>query len=277
MPAFQLARLKSQISDLIWQFTRPVEFQRALADLFEFYANRVFRPGQAAPNALLIPAYHIPQMVLHQLELELRHQVEENPGAALALADQLWQDTYLEPRQVAILVLGMTPLAPVDAVLYRLKTWCTPELAIILKEPLLEQGTTRLRREKMDIWLGQIREWLNDLSLPIQGLGVQALLPVAQDRENENLPVIYNLISPVLQIAPPVLHADLLEVLRVLSKRSPVETGYFLRQVLSLSDAPTLGRLVRRLMPELPPEVQAGLRGPLQAYTFQAQNSHYQK
>ena len=47
MPAIQLARLKIQITELLTNFDRPVDFLRELHTLFGFYADRTRRPGQS--------------------------------------------------------------------------------------------------------------------------------------------------------------------------------------------------------------------------------------
>jgi hypothetical protein len=64
----------------------------------------------------------------------------------------------------------------------------------------------------------------------------------------------------LFQASPTGLHAELVEVAKALVQRSPVETGYFLRQILTLSSNPNTARVVRRLLPEFSPELQASLR-----------------
>lgn len=59
MPAVQLSRLAQQIDVLVWQFTNPADFLLRLRDLFEYYANRVFKSGQAVPPTTMAPAFHI--------------------------------------------------------------------------------------------------------------------------------------------------------------------------------------------------------------------------
>jgi hypothetical protein len=72
------------------------------------------------------------------------------------------------------------------------------------------------------------------------------------------------LITPLCQASPTGLHADLVEVIKALIQRSPVETAYFLRQILAISSNPNTARVVRRLLPEFSPDLQASLRKALQ-------------
>ncbi|MHB1119870.1 MAG: hypothetical protein ACYC11_07390, partial [Bellilinea sp.] len=51
-----------------------------------------------------------------------------------------------------------------------------------------------------------------------------------------------------------------------LARRSPTETGYFLRQVMGSNPSPELTRLVRRVLPEFPEEIQNRIRGLLFAF-----------
>jgi hypothetical protein len=260
LPAVNLTRLKQQINELAWQFTRPAEFQRSLHDLLEIYADRVYRPGQTVQAKPLVPAFLTPPLVLRQLELQLFPHCVHSPDAALMLVDQLWSDEYLEPRMLAVAMLGQIPASFSAEILQRLKTWCTPEEEARLIDAALSQGTFRLRQEKTDLWLEMVKEWINSTSIPVQSMGIRALLPFTNDRENENLPPVFRLISPVLQLASAPLQKDLQQVLVALANRSPNETVYFLRQILALETGANTARLVRRIMPSLREEVRASLK-----------------
>lgn len=260
MPAVHLARLKEQITRLAWNFTRPDEFQKGLRDLMDSYADHSYRAGQAVKARPLITAYHIPPLVLRQLEQDLSRLCRENPGAALTLVDRLWQEEYLEPRLLAAYLLGQVSPTPPEPVLERLLAWADPNLDVQILNALMSQGSARLRRGQPERWLVMVEHWLSDMSLDMQSLGLSGLLPVIQDREFENLPRIYRLLAPLVQTAPNPLQAELQQAIEALARRSPVETAYFLRQMLSMAEGVTPIRLVRRCLPAFPEETQAGLR-----------------
>jgi hypothetical protein len=143
-----MTRLKSQITGLVWKFTSPEDFRRAVCELFDQYADRAYRAGEVVQAERRALAYHAPPLVLRQLELELSRHISENPEAALSAADALWKDAYLEPRLVAAFLLGQAPVDPPDGVLARLEAWCLPKEDRQALDGLFERGTERLRANR---------------------------------------------------------------------------------------------------------------------------------
>jgi hypothetical protein len=260
MPAVQLPRLKEQISKLAWHFTRPVEFQKQLHALFDLYSDRTYRPGQAVKARPLILTYHVAPLVIRQINHDLGHLCEENPGAALALVDELWKDSYLEPRLLAASLLGQTSLTPPEPVLERILAWTGRDIDTQLLEILTSRGSIRLRREQPERWLVLIEQWLSDPQNEIQEVGLKALIPLIQDREFENIPRIFRLLGPLVQNAPKTLYSELTEVLTELARRAPAESAYFLRQMMSIGNNMATTRLVRRCLPAFNEEMQINLR-----------------
>ena len=107
------------------------------------------------------------------------------------------------------------------------------------------------------------RDWLTDQDLAVQAMGLHALLATTSDPEFDDLPSIYRLISPLVQAPQDVLQGDLLALLKLLAQRSPRETAYFLRQVVTINATPRVQRLFRRCLPFFDDEIQASLRGAL--------------
>jgi hypothetical protein len=265
MPAVQLARLKIQVDQLVWQFTRPQNFQRGLKDLLETYADWSYRPGEAIEPGSLLPAYHVAPLLLHQIEQQLTRQCQEMPAAALALADALWQDEYFEPRLLAAFILGQIPLKPIEEVTRRILAWSDPATDKQIQVAIFLQATLRLRRENPAAWMKIINDWLTVSLLASRVMGLRALDGLLEDPEFEDLPGVFNMLQPLMLVAPARLHGDLLVVLQIIVRRSPVEATHFLRQVLSGTNSPIPGRLVRQILPTLSPELQASLRRSLAA------------
>jgi hypothetical protein len=263
MTAVDLQRLRDQINNLTWKITRPEEFHTAINDLFEFYADRVYRPGKAAPTARLISAYHISPLVLRQLNLDLPAHCNENPAAALAVADHLWQDPFLETRCLATMILGMVPLNPPEVVLERLKNWCIPEEEISALKSLLARGSERLRHETPELWLNVIRGWAERTQIEYRGLALLALQPFVEDQDFENLPPIYKILNPVLRDATSKIQREIEDLLVIFARRSAVETAFFLRQTLAMGCNSITMRIIRRVLPEFPAPLQTNLRNAL--------------
>lgn len=265
MPAVQLERLKIQIQLLVRFFDQPHEFHRQLVSVLESYADLTFRAGQASRASVhVVESFHVSIIVLQQIERALLKHVSENPIHALEIADELWIDERLEPRLIAANVLGMLPDDQAEPTLARIISWAKPDLDRVFLTAIFDQGTEMLRRHALQSWLDQIGDWLMSSEYPRQRLGILALLPLIEDRSFENLPFVFNLISPIMQRYTDVHKHELRLMLISLARRSGTETTYFLRQILTLRDNPDLTKLVRQCLPDFPEESRGRLRSLLQ-------------
>lgn len=260
MPAIQLTRLKSQITELNWKFSRPLEFKRGLKELFSLYSDRVFRPGKTTSFAHQMDSYHVPAVLMRQLEIELSPYCKENPSAALANAEVLLSDTYIESHQVAAALIGMTPVSESKSIKALFIKWCTPQLERQTLDVLLHLGTTGLRKTAAGQWFELVEYWISDLTPAVQAIGLRALLPAIQDVDFENLPQIYHLISPLLHESSSTLQPDLIDTLAGLAHRSEVETSFFLRQIIASQHTENTIRVIRKVLPYFGQNTQTALK-----------------
>ncbi len=260
MPAVQLNQLKKQINELVQKFTDPQEFLAELRALLEFYSDRTFRPSKVSPSVRLPTSYHVPNLILRELELGLAPLCQENPQAALALIDTFWNDPYLELRILAARLLGRIDVTPPEIIVSFLQRYCTPECETVSLNALLDYGANRLRREHPEEWFELLRRWLSEKNANIQKIALRAMLPAIRDREFENLPPLFQMIEPLLKSPLPAWQIELTEVLQALADRSPVETAYLLRQALASSNHTLTIRIIRRLLPLFSLEEQNRLR-----------------
>jgi hypothetical protein len=86
------------------------------------------------------------------------------------------------------------------------------------------------------------------------------------DLNYENLPLLYRIVHPFTLTAPQELRLDLLELLRALTRRSPQETAYFLRQNLSHPDSMDTAWLIRQIVDEFPDDLQGNLRNAVRGF-----------
>lgn len=265
MPAVQLSRLAQQIDVLVWQFTRPADFVLRLRDLFDLYADRVYRAGQAVPPATMAPSYHVPVLVMRKLEIELRAPCRQHPAAALLLVDALWLESMLEFKLLATTLLGMIPLRPPEPVLEHIRSFARSGMDTQVLDALLNNGGRGLRQEMPTRWIELIESWANDNGISQHAFALRSIIITSQDESFGNLPPLYRIFSSLLQEGAVTLQAELQSTLLALLKSSPKETVYLLRQVLSLSNKPTTQRLVRLSLSHVPPEYQASLRQALQS------------
>ncbi len=248
MPAVDLTRLKKQIDGLVWRFTRPQEFVQEMHNIFSFYADRVYRPGNLMPQQSGIPEYHIPPLVLRQMEMELRKRCEENPDAAFNLVDLLWVDEMRESRFLAATLLGMVPLSRHKEVSDRMIAWSSHVLDANLMQTMLEKGSARIRNERSELWIEILKEWAANQEKAGQRLLLFALQALLQDSSFDNLPPIFDMITIPLKTYPQVLKKELLAVFSLLKNRSPAECAYFIRQTVRLGVSDNTRRLLRNII-----------------------------
>jgi len=260
MPAVDPARLRFQITNLIESYPSPPAFHRVLGEVFSFYANRTLRFGDSTHSAPNIPAYNLPHPVIRQLELDLKPLINQYPQAALSLADELWGDPYFEVKQIAIFTLGSVPLATPEPVISRITVWLTPNMDRVLASDLLSTGTRQLQESFPDAWEKFVQSLLNQESPKVIALGLKALAEGVDNPSFRNMPAIFRLVSPFIREPRPEFMKELARLVESLIKNSPMETAYFLKQTLSVSDSSLTKRLVKQNLSLLPERIQQELR-----------------
>lgn len=259
MPAVDLSRLKNQIDGLIWRFTRPVEFTHELHNIFSYYADRVYRPGDQVLKKHVHQAYHVPPLVIRQVELELRSRCEENPAAGLELADVLWQETMLEPKLFAASLLGMLPPSSFGEIGQRIQDWSGETRDNKILKPLLQKSTARIRRDQPETLVGMLKDWAASRSLPQHRLLTILVQILLGEPGFENIPPLYDLLAEVLRTHPQPLQENLVEVFNQLRKRSPSETAYFLRQTIRLGLSDASASVLRKAIAEFEEPTRSSL------------------
>lgn len=258
MPAIDLARLKKQTAQLADVFGEPATFLRELREILEFYVNRSLRSQSVAPSSVL-PTYRTPVVVLRQIEKEIGPAAEKQPVLALELADALWDEGWLETKLLAAFLLGRIPPQE-ERLLARLTAWTQAVRDPEVRAALLTTSLTRLRRETPDLFLVLVREWLHPARQRMWSNGVQALVPLIASPDFDNLPPIFEIVEPIIKASPATLQYDLQELIITLYEASPDETTYFLQQILKGTKSPLPAVALRRMSPDLPPELQTSLR-----------------
>jgi hypothetical protein len=83
------------------------------------------------------------------------------------------------------------------------------------------------------------------------------LLPLINDRSFDNLPVLFRLLNPLVQVAPSPIRPDLLPIMESVAKRSPKECANYLRHNMIFQDT---AWITRQILAVFPAEIQKGLR-----------------
>ncbi len=259
MPAIDLARLRKQVSHLADRFDDPESFMRALRDVLDEYTNHTLRTAERTIPGSALPTYRTPQPVLKHLQRELTRLAQDKPLSALALADRLWQEGWLETSLLAAMLLGdVSPRE--ERLLPRLTAWTQHVRDPNVRAVLLDIGLQRLRREMPERFLALIAEWLHPERPRLWANGIQALLPLLQEGGFDHLPKVFEMLRSVIQAAPTAIQGDLVDLLQALYRLSAVETVHFLRQTIQSSPHSMTVVTLRRIAPALPSELVAQLR-----------------
>ena len=264
MPAINLAKLNKDAARLADLFDEPAAFIRELREILESYVNRTLRTRDAVAASSTLPTYRTPAVILRRIENELSPLAKENTDQALELADQLWDEGYLETHLLAAFLLGH--ISPEEGrLLARLTVWTQKIRDTNVRTSLLTHSLARLRKEAPDDFLALVTEWLYPHREQFWSNGLQALLPLVKNPAFENLPPIFTLIEPVIEAAPTTLQRDIQNIILALYQDAPTETSYFLKSLIKKSENPKTKILLRRILPALPPTLRENLQKELKA------------
>jgi hypothetical protein len=260
MPAVQLTRLKQQLEKLSKLFDQPSLYREGFNNLLDFYADRVHRHSPELKPLPLAPSFRVPSLVIRLIEQELLGLTILKPEAALAVADELWQENNLESRLFSAAILGWLPVSQKVGVFYRLVTWSEGKDDNASLNLLFNRGTEMIRRDDPMTWFTQIEKWSLEKNEKYQILAIKALQAFAEDTSFDNLPPVYRLLSPQVHQVNLKLQASLELILETLARRSPGETAYFLRQILASTKNQATIRLIRKIIPSFDQEYQVSLK-----------------
>ena len=272
MPAIDLARLKIQAARLAEKFDEPQAFLLSLNELLGFYTNRTIRAAQIAQR-LSVPTYQTPRPVLRQIESELAMLAENHPAETINLSDTLWKAGSLESRLLAAYLLGNIPPEQAVLALTRLPAWLEQSKDKEIRTALLTDAFARLRREYPEAFFSILEGWLESPQSAMQIWGMQALIPLLQDPQFENLPAIFRILRPSILAASPATQLDLQACLAALERFSLTETIVFLREISVGNPGAGMLRIFRRILPGLSPDLQEALRETLRELDNQASPS----
>jgi hypothetical protein len=259
MPGIQMAVFREQVEQLMLAFTRPTDFLRLLRDIFERYGLPAYRATDEK-QSLPEPAYHLPTLVIREIEIKIPAQCEANPGAALRLSAALAVDRYAEIRLLAADVLGFTPTSDTDAVLDALTQFCEQEESTWMQHQMIQRGSRILRHSQSRLWLEWIEENLRTTDAKKQSIGLIALFSVIEDREFENLPPDIRLLEPLLLSVKREQESLLRAVVETLADRTPTETAYFLSEIAPYASEERSQRLIRACLSPFSAEQQRSIR-----------------
>ena len=261
MPSIDLARLRKQAARLADFFFLPDELVRQLNTVLDGYVNHTRRRLPATAPGTHLPTHRTPAVVLKHIEQELASlaTANENAEAALALADRLWDEGWLETRLLAGFVLGR--MVPHEGrLIARLSAWASQAHDSGLRAKLLDESLLRTRKEAPEMFLELLHEWLRPERRRYWKDAIRAAIAALGDPGFVELPRFFRILEPVVKEAPSEIQLELEELILALYKLSPAETTYYVLQVLKTSEEPMTATAFRRMSAAFPADLRAAVR-----------------
>jgi hypothetical protein len=259
MTAINPARLKMQIidqGDLIDQSDR---FVARLHELFAFYSARI-KQTSLSRTPLRLQTYQVPRPVIQALENELIERLDDHPEVGYSLVDALWEELWVEFRQLAITVAGILPTDEPSQILDRLQDWLKKCSSEDIRRSIMTEGLRRLANDRPDQCFILIENLINSNEKGNHQAALFGLGMFARNSSYLNLPVLFRNLSKILKIEEKGLTKEICDLLRILIERSEQETTFFLIKQLDSAHQPRIQRVIRQVLNDLSPENQRTMR-----------------
>ncbi len=260
MPAIEFSRLRTKIELLSRVFDQPEQFVKDLSDLYFFYSDLTFQFNNSYEKTIAQPAYRTPVVINRELERALKPKAVQLPQKTLKIIDQLWATGTFEPCQLAAALLGALSSDQIESVLERIQNWSTQSTHPELVTMLHVKASETMRREKPELWLKTLSAWYASHDQIRRKQAILGLLPVIEDPEFKNLPIIFNFLEPIIANPDSRHTSTLLIILEKMRDKSESETVYFLKQVMINTASQNVPRLIRRALPVFSEEAQQSLK-----------------
>ena len=253
MPSIDLLRLRKQIAHLGIFVEVPGEFVSEYKGLLEFYHHWAHHQNEdRIPNSFML-MYDLPPQVIPEIELGLKPFLQAKSHFIFSLADMLRKDLHFECSALAAFMLGLISKDKVEALKDYLITWLESPLDKALIETIFIKATEPLKQSDQEAYLNFLQTLLKSSNKRLINAGLIGLMLFIPSVKVDNLPKILNMVSPLIK------HTDVRQetmelLIRELALKSPVETGYLIRQVLSDTEGRHIETLARAFLQYLPSE-----------------------
>jgi hypothetical protein len=259
MTAINPAQLKIQAANIAALLEDPPQLIARLHDLLAFYGRRI-RQTSLSKTPLTLRTYQTPAPVLRALEIEFKSQLAGKFTAGMVLASALWEERWVEFRQLAVFILGCLPPEDPDEILLLIKSWLDDCTAEDIRRLVMTQGLARLGTENPNSSLRFIQELIQSGTRADQQAALFGLSLFAANLDFLNLPLLYKSLDNILDSEESGLVKEISALVRILIKRSEQETAFFLNQQLAGKPRERLFRVMRQVLKSFSEENQQSFR-----------------
>jgi hypothetical protein len=265
MTAINPAKLKVQTAALGKFVDQPDQFVIKTHELLSFYSARI-RQTNRLNKSQKLQTYQAPGPVISTLRNEIMESLEENPDLGYSLVDALWNEPWIEFRQLAIHILGILPTEESKQTLMRLQSWLETCPTEEIRQLIMTRGMVGLAEKNQEQSLQFIESLINIESKEALQAALFGLESFARDPSYLNLPLLFRYLSRILVLQEAGLIKEISALLLILASRSEQETTYYLLTQLGSNPDPGLLRVIRKVMKDLSQENQGLLREKLEPY-----------
>jgi len=246
MPSVQIERLRPQINAIITQYENSEMFTRSLISLLTSYSVDIGSSPSQITAYSLIPRLNVPQVVLNQLDISLKHLARTYPSQTKSIVEKLWEQPYFEPKKIALILLSNLHAQEKDFYFEKINKWVNADIEEPIIEVILENTIKNKDILTSKQWLALVEEWLYSKTIRFQKIGLTAVVDLIEAEKYHNLPAIFHLIEPMLSKPHVSINKDLIALIHALIKSSQPETAAFLIHLSIMYPKPEVYALIRK-------------------------------
>lgn len=225
MAAINPARLNEQIDDLLEYLDQPAAFRRKCLDILDFYADRTRRPTAKSAADDTPRAFRVPRPVLRAMGVRLKSSAQDDPELARLASSSLWEAGYRETRLLASAILSGQRHSLIGEWVIEWITTCDDRIAVA---DIARVGIQGWRKEDEKEFLDKCAEWIQSPKRSIRVFCLLALDAAVSDPGFSGLPAVFRMLVGKAASAQRDEKRALLQLVRMLADRSPLEATRFL-------------------------------------------------
>ncbi|NMC46571.1 MAG: hypothetical protein GYA52_07015 [Chloroflexi bacterium] len=255
MPAVDLTLLNTRVQSLQLFRSDPRVYLAKLDDLLVLYTTEKIKLGENVPIQTLLPQKNIPDLVLHKIIETFPSLAAEYPDNAVYLSDALWGREHLEFKLLAIHLLMSLPSSQWQEIGSRLPRWTAETDEELLRKTILDL----LARSDIDN-IRPLRAYIEQIftsqDQTLRKLAFQSLVNMIEQKDFNDLPWVFRIISPMIKEASLPLVRELSQIIIALIKKSEIETAAFLCDMYQQSNNEKARKFIRKVTPLFSAEKQ---------------------
>jgi len=249
MPSVQLERLRPQIYAIITQYENSDMFTRSLISLLKSYSGDIDHSPSQITAYSLIPRLNVPQVVLNQLEISLKHLALTYPSQTKSIVEKLWEQRYFETKKIALILLSNLHTQEKDFYFEKINIWVDADIEGPIIDVILENAIKNKDIFESKQWFALVEEWLYSKINHLRKIGLTAIADLVDADTYHNLPAIFRLVEPMLSKPHVSINKDLIALIHSLIKASQPETAAFLIHLSVMYPEPEVYALIRKCIP----------------------------